>query len=94
MRFKAEVREFMRLMRGAFLEQKTMIEVQQAYCDQLLRQNAELHNRLMSKDYPEFRTFEVPSVNFNPPEYDYREDEGLTGAMVNPEEYDSTKTEK
>lgn len=94
MGFKKEVREFIDEMREAFVEQRVMIDTQRSYINQLLKQNTELHDRLMSRNYPEFRTYDTPVVQFSKPDYDFREDDELTGKIVDPEEYNSDTTEK
>lgn len=96
MSFRNEVRIFMQRMNEAFVEQKIMITAQKKYIDSLLKQNTELFNRLMAKDFTELQTYSPVSVQLSPfgaPTYDFEQDEDLAGTVVDPDSYLPKATE-
>ena len=88
MRFRNEVRSFMKDMRDAFIKEETVIQEQARTILILQGQNTDLFNRLMAQDFKEFKTFTAHEVEYPKPEdatMDFESDENLAGEDVDPE---------
>jgi len=84
MSFKNEMREFMQEMRLAFVKEQTVIQEQSKLILFLERQNKELSDRLMARDYPELKTYGDVKYKKDPV-YDFEEDEENAGAILDPD---------
>jgi len=85
MSFRNEVRDFMREMRLAFIKEKTITQEQSKMILLLEKQNSNLMNRLMARDYPELQTYTPVSQGGEEPTMDFESDEELAGTVLDPE---------
>lgn len=92
MRFRQEVRKFMREMQLVFIKDKTIIQEQSRMILVLREQNKDLLNRLMARNYPELQTY-TPVEHKKEGEYDldFESDEDLAGCDVNPDAVEDTE---
>lgn len=86
MRFRNEVREFMRKMELAFTREEAVIQEQSRMILLLEKQNRGLLDRLMARNYPELQTYSPASYKGEEEAtMDFEHDEDLAGTIVNPE---------
>ena len=92
MRFKDDVRKFMRAMELAFIKDKTIIQEQSRMILVLQEQNRDLMNRLMARDYPELQTYTSPTYKKEGEvDYDFTSDEDFAGTDVDPDAVEDTE---
>jgi len=82
MRFKKEVRLFMKGYDNWRKKKDITISVLRDQIRELRSQNEDLLDRLMARDIPELKTFTLPAFEQEKEEYKPEEDEDLAGEMV------------
>lgn len=79
-----ELRQFMADMRT----NDTAIKVLQGQIRRLERQNSQLHDRIMARNFEHFKEYEAPPrIDLNPPGYEYnvQNDETSAGMVLSDE---------
>lgn len=89
--FKERVDQFIYEQQGKQAATELALREYQTVVDTLKEQNQQLHDRLMSRNLPELKTYTLPDGTMVPSyEYDMMKDEDLAGEIVEEEKEEKT----
>jgi len=86
MRFKKEVRLFMRDYYNWRKKKDVTISILKTQIMELRSQNEDLLDRVLARDLPELKTFAIPEHEKEPEEYRPEEDELRAGEVISDQE--------